>query len=60
MMSVVLVITGTNFQQFDYGYIENLWKYGSMHPPEYNMSNIKAPVYMYYAMNDWLAVPEVF
>ncbi|KAF3426648.1 hypothetical protein E2986_10921 [Frieseomelitta varia] len=27
-------------------------KYGKIHPPDYNLSNVKLPVYLYYGAND--------
>ncbi|CAG9819620.1 unnamed protein product [Phaedon cochleariae] len=44
-----------NFQQFDYGSKQNMIEYGTMVPPNYNVSSIKTPIYLMYAMNDWLA-----
>lgn len=44
-----------HFRQFDYGYIENLRRYRHFSPPDYNISNIRAPIALYYAQDDWLA-----
>ncbi|KAG8336165.1 hypothetical protein J6590_050365 [Homalodisca vitripennis] len=49
---------GSNFKQFDYGYIGNLWRYGSYFPPTYNLTNVRAPLYIYYGQNDWVADPQ--
>lgn len=43
------------FRPFDYGKVENLKKYGSSKPPNYDLSNIVVPVTLYYSDNDWLA-----
>lgn len=43
------------FQQYDHGIIGNRNRYGSIHPPAYNLSNVRAPVALYYSTNDWLA-----
>ncbi|XP_054260165.1 uncharacterized protein LOC128984823 [Macrosteles quadrilineatus] len=50
--------TDADFRYFDYGPIGNMWKYHSHTPPPYNLTNVKAPLYIHYALNDWLAVPE--
>jgi lysosomal acid lipase/cholesteryl ester hydrolase len=46
-----------NFQQFDYGEEENLKRYGQKLPPLYDVDNIRVPVALFYATNDWLAGP---
>ena len=43
------------FQQYDFGKIKNLAVYGMAQPPEYNVSEISAPVVLYYGTNDYLA-----
>lgn len=43
------------FQQFDYGPKGNMIKYGQSAPPLYKFENIKTPIYLMYALNDWLA-----
>lgn len=45
------------FRQFDYGKDINLEIYQSEEPPSYDLSNIIAPVALYYSKNDWLADP---
>lgn len=40
------------FDKYDYG-AENMKIYGTPNPPAYNVGNIKAPVYVMYAVNDW-------
>lgn len=47
-----------HFRQFDHGYVENMIKYKQLTPPDYDISNIKTPIALYYAHNDWLAVPK--
>lgn len=44
-----------HFRQFDYGALGNLKRYRRITPPDYNLNNVKAPVAVYYAQNDWLA-----
>lgn len=48
-----------NFQKFDYGPEGNMIKYGNTTVPHYNLSNIKVPIYLMYAENDWLTSPIV-
>ncbi|XP_019872675.1 lipase 3 isoform X2 [Aethina tumida] len=47
-------ISPGKFQQFDYGYLENLERYGQTEPPQYDLSKVTAPVALFYANNDWL------
>lgn len=44
-----------HFREFDFGYIENLRRYKHFSPPDYNLSNIRAPIALYFAYDDWLA-----
>jgi len=46
------------FQQFDYGWIENLLKYHQISPPEYNIQNMKNKVALFYSLKDWLSTPK--
>ncbi|EDW76558.1 uncharacterized protein Dwil_GK14601, isoform A [Drosophila willistoni] len=46
------------FRQFDYGWLRNHWRYGSINPPTYKLENVQAKVALYYGQNDWLAQPE--
>lgn len=48
-----------NFQYFDYGERENIKRYGQVAPPLYNIDNIRVPVSLFYANNDWLAGSKV-
>lgn len=45
------------FRQYDWGMVSNLWTYGSLSPPSYNLRNVRAPVALHYSANDWLAEP---
>jgi len=47
-----------SFRQYDYG-LANLYKYGSLNPPDYNLSIISSFVSLIVGRNDWLASPEV-
>ena len=44
---------------FDYGKTENLIRYGTAHPPEYNLTRVMTPVLLIHADNDPFAPPEV-
>ncbi|XP_001356046.3 lipase 3-like isoform X1 [Drosophila pseudoobscura] len=46
------------FRQFDYGWLRNHWRYGTLDPPSYKLENVRAKVALYYGKNDWLAPPE--
>lgn len=52
------VFTG-RFQQFDFGAMQNIGKYRSIDPPKYKLSNVKAPISLFYAENDWLSSSRV-
>lgn len=46
------------FCQFDWGGpTENMAKYGSVTPPDYNLDNVRARVILHYSDNDWLSAP---
>lgn len=47
-----------NFRQYEYG-LANLYKYGKLNPPDYNLSIISSFVSLIVGPNDWLASPEV-
>lgn len=40
---------------FDFGVTKNLFKYGSLFPPDYNLKHVTAPVFLHYSDNDWMA-----
>nr|AWU67118.1 putative triacylglycerol lipase [Crangon crangon] len=42
------------FQQFDWGKSLNMKNYGQETPPQYNVTNIKVPITLFWANNDWL------
>lgn len=55
IVHVIQLMKTFNFQQYDYGLIKNLVRYGRPIPPEYNLSKVNAPVTLWYGPNDWLA-----
>ncbi|KRT85849.1 hydrolase, partial [Oryctes borbonicus] len=48
-------IRSGQFRRWDYGIWGNYKHYGSFRPPKYNMKNVRVPVYLFYAANDWLS-----
>ncbi|XP_046394955.1 lipase 3-like [Ischnura elegans] len=51
-------IKSGKFRQYDYGLVGNLEHYKSIHPPEYDLGLVSAPVYLFYSENDWFAHPD--
>lgn len=52
------LIDSGRFRQFDYGAKENLLRYGTVEPTDYDLSRIRAPVALSYADNDYVSAPE--
>lgn len=48
-------IISQKFRQYDYGESKNMKIYGSPDPPNYDLSQIRVPIKLFYADNDWLA-----
>lgn len=48
-----------NFRKFDYGKKKNLKIYGRGTPPKYDVSKIRAQVFIMYAVNDWTCTMKV-
>lgn len=44
---------------YDYGYKENMKRYGSDDPPKYDLTQISLPVHLIYGKNDYLATETV-
>lgn len=40
------------FQRYDFGYKNNIIKYGQPEPPEYDLRKVTSPVVLYYSKND--------
>lgn len=55
----ILKLTGEKFHRFDYGREENMKRYGSPGPAEYDLSLVTAPVYLISGDADPIAPPEV-
>ncbi|CAK1552488.1 unnamed protein product [Leptosia nina] len=45
-------IVEKTFQRYDHGEVINLIVYGSRTPPNYNLNQLKAPVYLHYSAQD--------
>lgn len=52
------LVKSGRFQQFDYGRIENYFRYKSVRPPEYDLKKATAKFVVYYAEGDWMTVVE--
>nr|CAH0102067.1 unnamed protein product [Daphnia galeata] len=50
--------SGESFLYFDYGPADNLIRYGTTYPPEYNLTQVTVPVYLVHADNDPFAPNE--
>ncbi|XP_049764860.1 lipase 3-like [Schistocerca cancellata] len=48
-------INSGKFRKYDYGKTGNMERYGTPEPPAYNISNMRAPISLHFASNDWLA-----
>lgn len=53
-----IINNGGHFRQFDYGK-ENILKYNSNSPPEYEVRKITLPVYLFVGNEDYIAPKEV-
>lgn len=48
------------FRQYDYGsFITNFFHYGTSEPPPYDLKQVKVPLAVYYAKNDFLSTVPV-
>ncbi|CAG0896315.1 unnamed protein product [Darwinula stevensoni] len=52
------LVNSERFQHFNWGREGNLEHYGQEQPPEYDLTKVNTPVFLYYGDNDWLADPE--
>uniref|UniRef100_A0A1A9WSD2 Lipase n=1 Tax=Glossina brevipalpis TaxID=37001 RepID=A0A1A9WSD2_9MUSC len=46
------------FRQFDWGEKKNMALYGQAEPPDYNLTKLSAPMYLYYGNKDGLCAPK--
>ena len=56
---IALYLFSGKFRKFDYGRAGNIKKYDKTNPPDYNLRNIRLPVYLHYATNDIIADVQV-
>lgn len=49
---VAQLINSNRFGQFDYGSAGNREMYGMTIPPDYDLDNVKVPIYLYYGTQD--------
>lgn len=56
-LSIILLLG--RFQWLDFGPAKNLKNYGTIEPPDYDLSLVTAPVYIYYSTNDLLSYEKV-
>ncbi|KAJ3658407.1 hypothetical protein Zmor_010145 [Zophobas morio] len=54
LMHYAQEINSGYFREYDFG-LDNLAIYGQLSPPDYDLSKITAPIYMFYSHNDWMA-----
>jgi lysosomal acid lipase/cholesteryl ester hydrolase len=48
-------VNSGKFRMYDWGLVENMQRYGSASPPDYNLNQVTARVFLHYGDNDWLA-----
>lgn len=49
------LVESKRFQRYDEGRAGNIKRYGSVRPPEYNLSNVVAPVVLIGGQSDWIS-----
>jgi hypothetical protein len=52
------MVRQNRFQKYDYGLIGNPLHYGSLFPPQYDLSNVQVPVALFSGDKDALADPK--
>jgi lysosomal acid lipase/cholesteryl ester hydrolase len=50
-------VNSKKYAKYDFGKKGNLQKYGSESPPEYDLTKVNVPTYLFWGVNDWLADP---
>jgi lysosomal acid lipase/cholesteryl ester hydrolase len=48
------LVNSGRFERFDYGWINNWMEYGSIAPPEYDITQVTTPALLYWSDNDLL------
>lgn len=50
-------VNSKKYAKYDFGKTGNINHYGTAEPPEYDLSKVNVPTYLYWGVNDWLADP---
>jgi len=58
MYHFMQLVQDEKFQKYDYGTWENLKKYKSLYPDEYDLTAIQNKVVLFYGKSDWLTHPS--
>lgn len=59
MVHFAQLVSSNKLQKYDFGsWTANLKNYGQIKPPVYDIKKVQVPVAVYWALRDWLAVPE--
>ncbi|KAK6637680.1 hypothetical protein RUM44_008102 [Polyplax serrata] len=53
LLHLLQISESDKFRAFDYGTPRNLKIYGSIEPPQFNLSKVQVPTYLYYGPNDF-------
>lgn len=49
-----------HFRQYDHGFLGNIKLYRQITPPDYDLTKVTAPGYLFHAYNDWVcAITDV-
>ena len=48
------LVTGKRFNKYDYGTKVNIQQYGQPYPPDFNLTNINVPMYLFFGLHDSL------
>ncbi|CAG7671916.1 unnamed protein product, partial [Allacma fusca] len=51
-------VRSNEFQEYDYGLLGNVQRYGTAQPPKYNLGVNQVSTFAMYSLNDWLIQPE--
>jgi hypothetical protein len=57
--SQMFAIFVDHFCEYDYGRERNLEAYGTIAPPDYDLTKTTCPIYIHYSLNDWINHPTV-
>ncbi|CAG7734755.1 unnamed protein product [Allacma fusca] len=57
LVHFVQLVKQDSFQEFDYGFLGNLQRYGTLFPPKYNLTENNVATFVMWGLNDWLVKP---